>query len=61
MTNTAEWVRLGEAFGNPSTEAIASCGIPRALSTIWDTKSKLKTGGAATSQELSVKYVKGDK
>ena len=61
VTNTAEWVRLGEAFGNPSTEAIASCGVPRALSTIWDTKSKLKTERAAASQELSAKDRNGDK
>ena len=38
-------------------EVILSCGVPRTLNTIWYTTSKLKTGGAAASQELSVKEV----
>ena len=49
------------AFGNLYMEAILSCGVPRTLNTFWDITYKLKTGGADGSQELSVKYIKGDK
>ena len=41
-------------------ESILSCGFLRTLNTIWDTMSKLNTGGAATYQELSAKGVKWD-
>ena len=57
VTTAVSWVGIGEAFGEPYMEAIMSCGVPRTLNTIWYTTSKLKTGGAAASQELSVKEV----
>ena len=61
VTTSAAWVGLGAAFGNPSREAILSCGVPRTLNTIWYTTSKLKTIWEVASQELSVKYGKRDK
>ena len=57
----AAWVGIGSTFGNPSTEAILSYGFTGTLDTIWYITSKLKTVGVATSQELLVKYIKGDK
>ena len=61
VNTNAEWVGLGMAFGNPYMESIPSCGVPRTLNTIWDTMSKLNTGGSADSQEFSVKDLKRDK
>ena len=55
VTTAIEWVGIGASLGNLSMEYILSCGVPRNLSTIWDTISKLKTGRAATSHELSAK------
>ena len=58
VTNDAAWVRIGSAFGNPSMEAILSCGVLRTLKTIWDITSKLKKIGESDSQEISVKDIK---
>ena len=49
---------IGAAFGDLSTKAILSCGVPRKLNTILDTTSKLNTRGGGSSQELSVKKIK---
>ena len=61
VTTAAAWVGLGEAFGSPSIETILSYGVPRTLNKIWDTTYKIKTGGVAASQEISVKDGKRDK
>ena len=61
VTTAAVWVGIGASFGNPSMEAVLSCGVPRTLNTIWDTTSKLKTIGEAASQEIYVKDRKRDK
>ena len=55
VTTAAAWVGLRVAFGNMYMEAILSCGVQRKLNTIWDTNSKLNTGGETTSQEISAK------
>ena len=60
-TTAAAWVGIGADFGNPSMKAIPSCGFTSTLDTIFDTTSKLKTGGSAAYQELSVKCGKRDK
>ena len=54
-TTTAAWVGLGAAFGKPYMETIMSRRVPRTLDKVWDTTSKPKTRGEATSQELPVK------
>ena len=61
MTKNEVWVGLGAASGNSSMEAILRCGVPRTLNKIWYKTYKLKSGGAAAYQELSVKNGKGDK
>ena len=60
-TTPSVWVGLGSAFGNPSMEAILSCGVPATLNKIWDKTSKLKTRGEVSSEEISVKDGKRDK
>ena len=60
-TTAAAWVGIGADFGNPSMKAIPSCGFTSTLDTIFDTTSKLKTGGAESSQELSMKDRKREK
>ena len=42
-------------------EAILSCIVTRTLNTIWDTMSKLNTGGGGDSQEIYVEDGKRDK
>ena len=60
VTTAAAWAEIGAAFGNPSMEAILSCGFPGTLNTIWDKTSKLNTRGEAASQKLSMKDGKRD-
>ena len=61
VTTSAAWAWIGAAFGNLSMDTILSCGVPSMLNIIWETTYKLKTVGAASSQELSVKDGKGYK
>ena len=60
-TNAAAWVGLDEAFGEPSMEAILSCGVPRMPNTIWDTTYKLNKGGSCSYWELYTKDLNRDK
>ena len=55
VNTAAVWVGIGASFGNPHMESILICRVTSTLNKILDTKSKLKTGGEAPSQELSVK------
>ena len=61
MTTSAAWVGLRAAFGNPYMEAILNCRVPRTLNKILEKMFKLKTGGEAAYQELSMKDGKRDK
>ena len=61
VTKYSARVGLGVDFGNPSIEAILICGVAITLKMIWDSTVKLKTGGIAASQELSMKYGSGHK
>ena len=61
VTTNSACVGIGEAFGNPSMEAIMSCKFPRTLTTTWYKTSKLKIEGSPAFQEIYVKDGKRDK
>ena len=61
VTTSAAWLGLRAAFGDPSMEAVLSCGVPRTLNKVWDTTSKINTRREAAYQELYMKDRNRDK